>query len=132
MEKAYAGSTDGKPAYGQRVFVNLVDEIATCDPSRTLIAIPRSTDPNEGWQDLTFGQYANAVNRLSHWIVEQVGVAIEGEYPTMAYIGPNDVRYLIILAAAVKAGYKVCNSIMPIHPWNMASIRPSVAMEELS
>lgn len=100
-------SSEGEPAYGQRIFVKLIDDIALNEPRRTLLSIPRSANPKDGWQDLSFGVFANAINRLSHWIKDQVGLAQEGTFPTVAYIGPNDVRYLIVLAATIKTGYKV-------------------------
>lgn len=89
-----------------RNFVNVLDEIASTDPERTCFSIPRE-DPTAGWEDVTFGRYANSVNRLAHWIANEVGLAEDGTYPTVAYIGPNDARYVVMLIAAIKAGYKV-------------------------
>lgn len=107
MTDSVAKYSEGEPAYGQRIFVKLIDDIALNEPRRTLLSIPRSNDSKDGWQDLSFGMFANAVNRLSHWITDQAGLAQEGTFPTIAYIGPNDVRYLIVLAATIKTGYKV-------------------------
>lgn len=102
------GATSNRtPAYGRRNFVDAIDEIALNDPSRPVVYIPRSSDPKDGWDEVSFRQYANAINRFAHWIVQQAGRAKDGEYPTVAYIGPNDVRYLVVLAASIKAGYKV-------------------------
>ncbi|KAJ5612047.1 hypothetical protein N7510_005241 [Penicillium lagena] len=104
--KSSGASTNGRPAYGRRNFVDVIDETALNEPFRPILSIPRSSDPRDGWEELSFGQYANAINRFAHWMVEHVGRAKDGEYPTVAYIGPNDVRYLVILAASIKAGYK--------------------------
>ncbi|KAJ5238518.1 hypothetical protein N7468_003137 [Penicillium chermesinum] len=94
-------------SYGKRNCVDLIDEYAATEPSRTVISIPRSnSDPTQGWQDVSFRDFANAINRYAHWIVSTVGPAKEGEYPTIAYIGPSDVRYLVTMAATIKAGYK--------------------------
>lgn len=95
------------PAFGQRNFVDVVDEIASSEPSRPVLYLPRSGNAEDGWRALSFGEYANAINRCAHWIVQCAGHAKDGEYPTVAYIGPNDIRYLVVIAAAVKAGYKV-------------------------
>lgn len=105
------GSTynDATPAYGQRNFVDLIDERALNEPSRLVLSLPRSaSDASQGWEDLSYKDYANAINRWAHWMVKTAGQAKEGEYPTVAYIGPNDVRYFVALTGAVKAGYKVC------------------------
>lgn len=100
---------NGATAYGQRNIIDLIDERAAAEPSRTVLSLPRSSsDPTQGWEDLSYKDFANAINRFAHWIVKTVGVAKEGECPTIAYLGPNDLRYLIVMAAAIKAGYKVC------------------------
>lgn len=55
---------------------------------------------------------ANAVNRCAHRIVDICGKPEEGSFPTIAYIGPNDARYIVMMIACVKAGYKVSNPPM--------------------
>lgn len=50
---------------------------------------------------------ANAVNRCAHRIVEVCGTPEKDTFPTIAYLGPNDVRYIVLMIAAVKAGYTV-------------------------
>ncbi|KAH8689580.1 hypothetical protein BGW36DRAFT_352001 [Talaromyces proteolyticus] len=93
--------------YGRRVFTNVIDDVACIDPSRHCLSIPRSSNPKDGWKHISFSQYANAINRLSHWIVDRAGPSPEGQFPTFAYIGPNDIRYLVVVAAAAKCQFKV-------------------------
>lgn len=50
---------------------------------------------------------ANAVNRCAHRIVEVCGKPEKDSFPTIAYLGPNDARYIVMMIAAVKAGYAV-------------------------
>ncbi|OTB03901.1 hypothetical protein M426DRAFT_73780 [Hypoxylon sp. CI-4A] len=89
-----------------RILPNVIDNTAKEDPSKEAFFIPRSADPKDGWKAITFKQYANAINWLAHRIVEACGTPTPGSFPTIAYIGPNDARYIVILVAAVKAGYK--------------------------
>ena len=63
---------------------------------------------------MSWGQYANAINRIAHRMIEIAGTPEPGTFPTIAYIGPNDVRYLVIVMAAIKAGFKVHKSL-PTH-----------------
>lgn len=56
---------------------------------------------------MTFGDYANAINHCARDIVDRYGQAPKGKFPTIAYIGPQDARYLILVIATVKAGYQV-------------------------
>jgi acyl-CoA synthetase (AMP-forming)/AMP-acid ligase II len=107
------GSTTGtlpnydREDYGRRLFPHLVDDIAQREPQRECFSVPRSSDPKDGWRPVTFKQYANAINHVAHRIIDISGHPPAGTFPTIAYIGPNDARYVVMLLAAVKAGYKV-------------------------
>ncbi|KAF3760043.1 hypothetical protein M406DRAFT_95652 [Cryphonectria parasitica EP155] len=99
------GNWDDTP-YGRRLLPTLVDQIATQDPTRECLSIPRSSEPSDGWKVVDWKSMANAVNRCAHRIVELFGKPEENTFPTIAYIGPNDVRYIVTMIASVKAGYK--------------------------
>lgn len=96
-----------KPTYGRRLLPQVVDHIAATDPERECFTIPRSSDAKDGWKAVTFKQYANAINHVVHRIFATCGHPLAGTCPTIAYIGPNDARYVVVTLAAVKAGYKV-------------------------
>ncbi|KAK8016859.1 Non-canonical non-ribosomal peptide synthetase FUB8 [Apiospora rasikravindrae] len=89
--KQYTKPADG----GKRLIPNIVDEIASHEPNREWAQIPVSSDPKDGWKTVTFQQFANAINRCCHLIIERTGQAAPGTFPTVAYIGPNDARYLV-------------------------------------
>ncbi len=93
--------------YGQRLLPHIIDDVASKDPQREILLTARSSDPKDGWTPMTFGDYSNAINQCARGIVDRYGRASEGVFPTIAYIGPQDARYLIIVIAAVKAGYQV-------------------------
>lgn len=92
-----------------RLIPHIVDERASSTPNRVMYQSPRSSDPKDGWESVTWAQFANAVNHTTRWLTDTLGGSAgkEGEFPTVAYIGPNDARYSILVIAAVKAGYKV-------------------------
>ncbi|KAJ3577520.1 hypothetical protein NPX13_g3049 [Xylaria arbuscula] len=92
--------------YGRRLLPHVVDDIATREPGREAFSIPRSSDPKDGWKPISFKQYANAVNYVAHRILTNCGLPPVGKFPTIAYVGPNDARYVIFTLAAVKAGYQ--------------------------
>ncbi|KAK4234165.1 hypothetical protein C8A03DRAFT_18878 [Achaetomium macrosporum] len=94
------------PRYGKRLLVNIVDERAQNEPDREWVSIPRSSNPKDGWKKVTYKQAANAINRVAHKLASSTGVPPKGEFRTVAYIGPNDVRYLVFALGAVKAGYQ--------------------------
>lgn len=57
---------------------------------------------------------ANAINRAAHRIVELCGKSKPNTFPTIAFIAPNDVRYIVTILASIKAGYQV--SQIPFRP----------------
>ncbi|KAI0508961.1 hypothetical protein F5B22DRAFT_638347 [Xylaria bambusicola] len=92
--------------YGRRLVPSTIDEIARTEPLREAFQIPRSDQPSDGWSIVTFKDYCNAVNLCAHTIVNSCGTAPARSFPTLAYIGPQDARYVIFMVAAVKAGYQ--------------------------
>ncbi|KAI0474340.1 hypothetical protein F4859DRAFT_522017 [Xylaria cf. heliscus] len=99
-------TTTSSNEHGRRLLPHVIDGIASKDPHREVFMSPRSSNPKDGWAITTFSAYANAINRCAHDIVNKYGEATQGEFPTIAYIGPQDARYLVIVVAAIKAGYK--------------------------
>ncbi|ROV99186.1 hypothetical protein VPNG_08231 [Cytospora leucostoma] len=92
--------------YGKRLLPHIIEQVAAQDPSRECIQIPISNEPSDGWRVVTWKDMANAVNRCAHKIIELFGKPEEKSFPTVAFIGPNDARYIVFLIAASKAGYK--------------------------
>ena len=87
---------------GHRVLPVLVDDLANQEPNRLFCVIPGLS---QGIRSVTIADFANAINRSSLWIEEQFG---QGKnFETLAYLGPNDIRYFILLLAAIKVGYKL-------------------------
>ncbi|KXH49398.1 thioester reductase domain-containing protein [Colletotrichum nymphaeae SA-01] len=95
-----------QPQYGKRLIPQVLDEVAKSEPNREFISVPRSSDPQDGWKPISYKQIANAVNRIAQRIIDKRGKPEPGSFPTLTYIGPNDARYMIIMIACIKAGYK--------------------------
>ena len=102
-------SRKGSPGaqYGRRLIPHVIDQVARDEPHREAFQMPRSEDPIDGWQAVSFKDYADAVNLRAHQIQESCGKPHVGTCPTLAYIGPQDARYVVFLVAAIKAGYQV-------------------------
>ncbi|KAI1268957.1 hypothetical protein F5Y18DRAFT_414912 [Xylariaceae sp. FL1019] len=98
-------TTAGAP-FGRRLLPHVVDDLASKKPNKECFSIPRSSDPKDGWRPITFSAYAAAIDHLSHSIIEQCGTPEPNTFPTLAYIGPNDARYVVLFIAAMKTGYK--------------------------
>ncbi|KAK3343348.1 hypothetical protein B0H65DRAFT_590229 [Neurospora tetraspora] len=92
--------------YGRRLILDIIKERAQNEPEREWVSVPRSSDPKDGWKILTYLDAYNGINRIAHKLTRVCGAAAPGSFPTVAYIGPNDVRYLVFALGAVKAGYQ--------------------------
>lgn len=90
--------------HGRRLLPVLLDEIAGTDPDRVIYSYAKTRDPSEGFQDVTAAPLARAVNRFAWHLVNLLGHG--QDFPTITYMGPQDVMYAIFILACVKAGYK--------------------------
>lgn len=91
---------------------NLVDKRATLTPDAIYAEYPVSVRTyDQGYRKITYREFANAVNGAATWLVDTLGPG--KDFETLAYIGPNDIRYPALILGAVKAGYKV-GQILPL------------------
>ncbi|PWY86755.1 NRPS-like enzyme [Aspergillus heteromorphus CBS 117.55] len=88
---------------GQRLFPLVVDHLAQTKPTQRVGIIPNA-DGSDGYETVTFDRLARAVDAFAWWIEKTIGRAQQPT--TIAYMAKNDVRYLIVLLAAHKTGYK--------------------------
>ena len=91
--------------YGQRLIPHLIDDIAHNNASRTFCSLAKSSNIPDGFQDISYAVFANAINCLAWWIEENLGKS--STFETLSYIGPPDLRYIVLTIAAQKTGYKV-------------------------
>ena len=90
--------------YGQRLIPHLIDDIAHNNSSRTFCSLAKSSNISDGFQDISYGTFANSINCLAWWIEENLGKS--STFETVSYIGPPDLRYIVLAIAAQKTGYK--------------------------
>ena len=64
------------------------------------------TTYDNGWRKITYSALANAINGVAWLLHDKLGRGTK--HDTVAYIGPNDIAYIIRILRATKAGYKVC------------------------
>ncbi|TGO33818.1 hypothetical protein BHYA_0225g00010 [Botrytis hyacinthi] len=84
---------------------NLVDTIAATEPEAIFAEYPVSPINYEsGYQKFSYASLANAANGIAWWLQETLGPG--EDFPTLAYIGPNDIVVNAFLLGAVKTGYK--------------------------
>ena len=82
----------------------VVDATALLQPEKIWASFALS-GASLAFRDVSFKELAHAVDFVSWWIEDLIGRSTVFE--TIAYMGINDIRYGIMLLAAIKCGYKV-------------------------
>ena len=85
--------------------LELVSKRAGEDPQGVFARVPVGPAYSDGFKDVTNAQLHNAINCAAALLKETYGKS--ESFETLAYIGPTDLRYLIIMLAGMKVGYKV-------------------------
>ncbi|KAI1154381.1 putative NRPS-like enzyme [Nemania diffusa] len=81
------------------------DELAAKVPTHCLFAYPKDEKPQHGFVEVSAQRFANAVNRTSWYLESLLGRA--RDFDTICYMGANDLRYILLMLAAIKVGYKM-------------------------
>ncbi len=102
------GNVPQQTRYGHRLIPQLIDERAKSDPHDPCWSVRRSSNLSDGFRDISYGQVARAINRVSWWIEQNVGKSTTFE--TLAYMGPPDLRYAVLTVAAQKTGHVVSHT----------------------
>ena len=78
-------------------------------PDLTYAEYPRKhASIADGFRKVTYREFSNAVHAFAWWIEKNVGKPrVDDGRETMVYIGPNDLRYGILVLGSVMVGYKV-------------------------
>ena len=106
LQYSEGSSTPPKPLYRtKQLLPNIVDGMARARPEALYAETPASySSYDSGYLKITYRDLANAVNGIAWLLLEKLGPG--HDFETIAYVGPNDLSYPIIILAAVKAGYK--------------------------
>jgi hypothetical protein len=101
--------------YRTRFWPRLIDERAESGYPRPFAYVARSRNPQDGFLEISYARLANAINRASWWIVNELSDSV-GEKEVFAYFGPNDLRYLIFSVASMKTGRRVSLGLVLTFP----------------
>ena len=92
------------PQVGRRLFPSEIDRQAKEIPNKVFASIPRSSDLSKGFRDATMKDFAQSIDRLCAYLEPLIGYS--KTFNTIAYYGPPDMRYLIVIIAVNKLGHK--------------------------
>lgn len=99
--------------FGKRLLPHIIDERARTGYERPFALYPKSKVTGQGFRAVTYGHLANAVNRAAWWLEAEITQDEEKNRP-VAYLGPNDLRYFILVLATMKTGRKVCYKLSEV------------------
>ncbi|KAF2191424.1 acetyl-CoA synthetase-like protein [Zopfia rhizophila CBS 207.26] len=88
-----------------RSLSSIIEKKAEWLPEHTFVRYPGPDWETNGYRTITWRQYADAINKAAYWLDGQLGKSTDND--TIAYIGPPDPRYSIILPAAIKTNRKL-------------------------
>lgn len=89
---------------------NILVRLAAQHPDLTYSEYPRTNHAADGYRKITFKEVANSVHAAAWWIDQNVGKPKQDDgSETLVYMGPNDLRYGILILGSVMVGYKVFN-----------------------
>ncbi|KAF2263763.1 acetyl-CoA synthetase-like protein [Lojkania enalia] len=99
------GSTPLSSPYSGKLLVQIIEEKAKWTPGHIYIRYPSKNWETDGYRSITWADFADSINKASFWLDHQLGKSKNQD--TIAYLGPNDIRYSILLSAAVKSDRKL-------------------------
>ena len=105
MATLHSGS--GEPRYGRRLLPCVLDDEARRCPQRIFASLAKSEDISHGFRDVSYLEMASAVNYMAHELQGVFGSKPGHDFETLTYLGVPDLRYNIVVYAAVKCGFKV-------------------------
>lgn len=97
------------PRASNELLPHILFKLADQHPQLTYSEYPRNpANIVEGYRKITYREVANAVHALAWWIEKNVGKPEKDDgSATMVYLGPNDLRYGMLVLGSVMVGYKV-------------------------
>ncbi|KAF2464690.1 acetyl-CoA synthetase-like protein [Lindgomyces ingoldianus] len=98
------GSVSLSKYNGEQLLIEVVEEKAKWLKHHTFLRYPADKWKKNGYSIMTWGQFADAINKVAHWLDQQLGKSMDNE--AVAYLGPSNARYSIILPAAIKTNRK--------------------------
>jgi acyl-CoA synthetase (AMP-forming)/AMP-acid ligase II len=92
-------------AKGSRTLLEVLDCKARLHPDKTFASVPKGSDIDHGFRDVTFAEIHRSINATAHWLEDKFGKSTTFE--TLLYLGVHDLRFTLIFFAAQKCGYTV-------------------------
>jgi hypothetical protein len=104
-----------------KLLIHAIEEKAIWTPHNIVIRYPAADWETAGYRSINAIQYAKAIDTVAHWLDSQLGSAADTN--TVAYFGPSDPRYAIILPAVIKTRRRVGFILVMLVPFMLITRR---------
>ncbi|KAF4463402.1 transferase family [Fusarium albosuccineum] len=88
--------------HGRRLIPQIADNLASLEPHRIIYSITKSSKISDGFQHVSARAFLKAIDKTAWRLHSQVGES--SVVQTVAYIGPHDLRHILLMYACVKVG----------------------------
>jgi acyl-CoA synthetase (AMP-forming)/AMP-acid ligase II len=88
--------------YGRRLIPQIMESLASAEPDRVVFQVASFSDNGPAFRNISARTFMKAVDKTAWWLREQVGTPSSIE--PVGYIGPHDLRHILLTYACVKAG----------------------------
>ncbi|KAK7227975.1 hypothetical protein V2G26_000145 [Clonostachys chloroleuca] len=89
--------------YGKRLIPQIMDSLAASDPERVVFSLATVSGNSLGLRHISAREFTKAVDKTAWWLQEHAGNT-QFVQP-VGYIGPHDLRHILLTYACVKVGY---------------------------
>ncbi|KAF2001389.1 transferase family protein [Amniculicola lignicola CBS 123094] len=90
-------------SYGRRLIPQIMDNLASTEPNRTVFTVASFTNGSPEFRYISARVFAKAVDKTAWWLHNQVGKP--ASIQPAGYIGPHDLRHILLTYACIKVGY---------------------------
>ncbi|KAH7123087.1 hypothetical protein EDB81DRAFT_813530 [Dactylonectria macrodidyma] len=89
-------------SYGKRLIPQILDDLASAEPERIIYSLATSSDISQEFRHVSARAFVKAVDKTAWLLHSQIreSQAIQA----VGYIGPHDLRHILLTYACVKAG----------------------------
>jgi hypothetical protein len=104
IESSYTHElTSSGSGYGRRLIPRIMDNLAAAEPNRTIFSVANISGSDISFKEISARAFMKAVDKTAWWLHNQVGKSTS--IRPMGYIGPHDLRHILLTHACVRVGY---------------------------
>ncbi|KAI1266947.1 transferase family protein [Xylariaceae sp. FL1019] len=90
-------------SYGRRLIPQIMDALAVNEPARTVFSLAAISGESLNFTHISARNFAQAVDNTAWWLLRKAGRP--DSVQPIGYIGPHDLRHVLLTYACVKVGY---------------------------